>query len=111
VKRELVLGELRDRRRAALPVVAAVGGMIVAALVYTALNRSGIGGDGWGIPMATDIAFAIGVLALVAPKIPAAVRLFLLTLAIATTSAPSSSSPSSTPRPSTCHGCSPRSAS
>lgn len=82
VKRELLLGELRDRRRAALPVVAAVGGMVVPALVYLAFNRSGPEAGGWGIPMATDIAFAIGVLALVAPGIPSAVRLFLLTLAI-----------------------------
>jgi len=82
VKRELLLGELRDRRRAALPVVAAVGGMAVPALIYFALNPSGPQADGWGIPMATDIAFAVGVLALVAPSIPSTVRLFLLTLAI-----------------------------
>jgi NhaA family Na+:H+ antiporter len=82
VKRELVQGELRDRRRAALPVVAAIGGMIVPALFYLALNAGGEGARGWGIPMATDIAFAVGVLALVAPAIPPAVRLFLLTLAI-----------------------------
>jgi NhaA family Na+:H+ antiporter len=82
VKRELLLGELRDRRRAALPVVAAIGGMAVPALIYFALNPSGPEFPGWGIPMATDIAFAVGVLALVAPSIPSAVRLFLLTLAI-----------------------------
>ena len=82
VKRELIGGELRDRRRAALPVVAAVGGMVVPALLYLVLNPSGPESRGWGVPMATDIAFAIGVLALVAPRIPPAVRLFLLTLAI-----------------------------
>jgi NhaA family Na+:H+ antiporter len=82
VKRELLLGELRDRRRAALPVVAAVGGMVVPALIYFVFNPSGPEADGWGIPMATDIAFAVGVLALVAPSIPSTVRLFLLTLAI-----------------------------
>jgi Na+:H+ antiporter, NhaA family len=82
VKRELLLGELRDRRQAILPVVAAIGGMIVPALLYLALNPSGPEAEGWGTPMATDIAFALGVLALIAPSIPSAVRLFLLTLAI-----------------------------
>ena len=83
VKRELLLGELRDRRRAALPVVAALGGMVVPALLYLAMNPAGPEAEGWGIPMATDIAFSLGVLALVAPSIPSAARLFLLTLAIA----------------------------
>ena len=64
IKRELVEGELRDPRRAALPAIAAVGGMIVPALVYVAFNRGGAGADGWGIPMATDIAIAVGVLSL-----------------------------------------------
>ena len=82
VKRELTLGELRDRRQAALPVAAAVGGMVVPALLYVAVNAGGSGGPGWGIPMATDIAFALGVLALAAPRVPSGVRLFLLTLAI-----------------------------
>ncbi len=82
VKRELLHGELRDRRRAALPVVAAAGGMLVPAMLYAAINAGGAGSGGWGIPMATDIAFAVGVLALVAPGIPAAGRVFLLTLAI-----------------------------
>lgn len=82
VKRELLLGELRDRRKAALPVVAALGGMVVPALIYTALNAGGAGASGWGIPMATDIAFALGVLALIAPGLPGSLRLFLLTLAI-----------------------------
>ena len=82
VKREFLLGELRERRKAALPVVAALGGMVVPALIYTALNAGGAGASGWGIPMATDIAFALGVLALVAPGLPGSLRLFLLTLAI-----------------------------
>ena len=83
VKRELLQGELRDGRRAALPVAAAVGGMVVPALLYAVFNLGGDGADGWGIPMATDIAFALGVLAVVAPGVPATLRLFLLTLAIA----------------------------
>jgi Na+:H+ antiporter, NhaA family len=82
VKRELLQGELRDPRRAVLPVIAAVGGMIVPALLYVAFNAGGDGSAGWGIPMATDIAFALGVLAVVAPRIPPVLRVFLLTLAI-----------------------------
>ena len=82
VKREFLLGELRERRKAALPVIAAVGGMVVPALIYLALNTSSPASRGWGIPMATDIAFAIGVLALIARSAPPGVRLFLLTLAI-----------------------------
>ena len=83
VKRQLVDGELADRRKAALPIVAAVGGMIVPAVIYLALNVGGPGQRGWGIPIATDIAFALGVLALIAPGAPAALRIFLLTVAIA----------------------------
>jgi NhaA family Na+:H+ antiporter len=83
IKREATLGELRDPRAAALPVIAALGGMIVPALVYLAFTAGGIGADGWGIPMATDIAFAVGVLALLGPRIPSGVKIFLLTLAIA----------------------------
>lgn len=64
IKRELVAGELRDRRAALLPAVAAVGGMIVPALIYWLLNRSGAGAAGWAIPMATDIVFAAAVLTL-----------------------------------------------
>ncbi|MBI2170382.1 MAG: Na+/H+ antiporter NhaA, partial [Actinobacteria bacterium] len=83
VKRQLVDGELADRRKAALPIVAAVGGMIAPALIYLAFNGGGPGHRGWGIPIATDIAFALGVLALVAPGAPAALRVFLLSVAIA----------------------------
>ncbi|HJR27051.1 MAG TPA: Na+/H+ antiporter NhaA [Acidimicrobiales bacterium] len=82
IKRELVVGELRERRQAALPVLAAVGGMLVPALLFLAWNPSGDEARGWGVPMATDIAFALGVLAVVARSLPSAVRLFLLTLAI-----------------------------
>ena len=82
IKRELVDGELRDPRRAALPLIAALGGMVVPALLYLALNPGGPEARGWGIPMATDIAFAVGVLALVGRGLPAGVRVFLLSLAI-----------------------------
>jgi NhaA family Na+:H+ antiporter len=82
IKRELVTGELRDRRRAALPAVAALGGMAVPALIFVALNAGGARVDGWAIPMATDIAFAVGVLALLGPRVPPNLKLFLLTLAI-----------------------------
>jgi Na+:H+ antiporter, NhaA family len=82
VKREIVHGELADRRVAALPVCAAVGGMAVPALLYVAVAGGGEGGHGWGIPMATDIAFALGVLALLGSRVPASLKLLLLTLAI-----------------------------
>ena len=78
IKRELVDGDLRDRRTAALPVAAAVGGMVVPALIYLAVA----GGDGWAVPMATDIAFALAVLAVAGSRAPRELRLFLLTLAI-----------------------------
>lgn len=83
IKYELVSGELRDPRRALVPVAAALGGMVVPAAIYASLNLGGEGAAGWGIPMATDIAFALGVLALLGRRIPAAARVFLLTLAIA----------------------------
>ena len=82
IKRELVRGELRDPRAAALPAFAALGGMVVPALVYAAFNAGGPGADGWGIPMATDIAFAVGVLSLVGRRVPPALVVFLLSLAI-----------------------------
>ncbi len=83
IKTELVAGELRDPRKAAVPVVAALGGMVVPAGLFIAFNIGGDGFDGWGIPMATDIAFALGVLALLGPRIPSSLKVFLLTLAIA----------------------------
>jgi Na+:H+ antiporter, NhaA family len=82
IKRELVVGDLRDRRTASLPVAAALGGMLVPAAIYAALNAGGEGEAGWAIPMATDIAFALAVLALVGDRVPRTLKLFLLTLAI-----------------------------
>jgi Na+:H+ antiporter, NhaA family len=82
IKRELVEGELNDPRRAALPAVAAVGGMLVPALVYIAINVGGDGARGWGIPMATDIAMAVGVLSLLGSRVSSSLKLFLLALAI-----------------------------
>ncbi len=82
IKREIVDGELGDRKAATLPALAALGGMVVPALLYVALNTSGAGSDGWGIPMATDIAFAIGVLALLGSRVSSGMKVFLLTLAI-----------------------------
>ncbi|MEA2973883.1 MAG: Na+:H+ antiporter, NhaA family [Actinomycetota bacterium] len=82
IKRELVAGELRAWRTAALPAIGAVGGMVVPALVYLAVNAGGVGARGWGVPMATDIAFAVGVVALLGRRVPSSLKLFLLTLAI-----------------------------
>ncbi len=85
IKRELVLGELREPKAAALPVMAALGGMVLPALIYVAFTL-GEGGEalrGWGIPMATDIAFALGVVALLGSRIPSGAKLFLLAVAIA----------------------------
>jgi Na+:H+ antiporter, NhaA family len=82
IKRELVEGELRDRRTAALPVIAAVGGMAVPGLIFLAWNPTAPASDGWGITTATDLAFALAFLSLVAPQVPAGLKLFLLTLAI-----------------------------
>ncbi len=82
IKRELVNGQLRDPRFAALPAIAALGGMVVPAAIYFAFNAGGGGQDGWGIPMATDIAFAVGVLSLFGDRIPSQMKVFLLTLAI-----------------------------
>ncbi|MDA1096327.1 MAG: Na+/H+ antiporter NhaA, partial [Chloroflexi bacterium] len=82
VRRELYEGELSDRRRAALPVAAALGGMLVPAAIYLALNAGSPAGRGWGVPMATDIAFAVGVLALLGRRVPVALRVLLLALAI-----------------------------
>jgi NhaA family Na+:H+ antiporter len=82
IKRELVCGELRDRRAAALPALAAVGGMVVPVALFRLVAGGGEAGGGWGIPMATDIAFAVGVLAVLGRRVPAGLKLFVLTLAI-----------------------------
>ncbi|WP_223162842.1 Na+/H+ antiporter NhaA [Nocardioides antri] len=82
IKHELVAGDLRDPRTAALPIVAAIGGMVVPAGLYAVVAGGGDAATGWGIPMATDIAFAVGVLGILGRRIPSAARLFLLTLAI-----------------------------
>jgi NhaA family Na+:H+ antiporter len=82
IKRELLHGNLSEPRKAALPIVAAVGGMVVPAGIYALLNAGGPGASGWGIPMATDIAFALGVLGLLGRRLPSDLRVFLLALAI-----------------------------
>jgi NhaA family Na+:H+ antiporter len=83
IKRELLAGELAGARRATLPVAAALGGMLVPAGIYAAFNAGTRGAPGWGIPMATDIAFALGVIALVGRRLPLALKVFLAALAIA----------------------------
>ncbi|MBL7859268.1 MAG: Na+/H+ antiporter NhaA [Cyclobacteriaceae bacterium] len=83
LKREIIAGELSDLKKAALPIAAAIGGMLVPALIYLLFNRSGDTADGWGIPMATDIAFALGVLYLLGDKVPLSLKIFLTVLAIA----------------------------
>ncbi|HEX9848229.1 MAG TPA: Na+/H+ antiporter NhaA [Acidimicrobiia bacterium] len=84
IKRELVLGDLQDSKAAALPVMAALGGMVIPALIYIAFT-AGEGGEavqGWGIPMATDIAFAVGIVALLGSRVPSGAKLFLLAVAV-----------------------------
>ena len=82
VKREIALGELRSLRSAALPVIAALGGMIVPAGIFLALQSGQAGQRGWGIPMATDIAFVVGCMAVLGRRVPAALRIILLSIAI-----------------------------
>lgn len=82
IKRELLVGELASVRRAALPLAAALGGMVVPAFLYWAINPTGEAAAGWGIPMATDIAFALGILALLGPRVPLGLKIFLTALAI-----------------------------
>jgi len=82
LKREFLVGELSDFRKALMPAIAAVGGMVVPALCYLSLNPSGDGLAGWGIPMATDIAFAVGTIALLGNRVPRSLLIFLVALAI-----------------------------
>ena len=82
IKREVSVGELSNPRAAALPIIAAVGGVVVPASIYLAFNAGGIGARGWGVPMATDIAFALGCLALLGDRIPFALKIFLTAVAI-----------------------------
>ena len=82
IKREILAGKLSSMRKASLPMIAAIGGMVVPASIFFALNPSGPGQSGWGIPMATDIAFALGIMALLGPRVPVALKIFLTALAI-----------------------------
>jgi Na+:H+ antiporter, NhaA family len=83
IKREVVHGELRDPRAVGLPIIAALGGMVVPAVIFATINAGGPGSDGWAVPMATDIAFAVGVVTLAGSRVPLAAKIFLLTLAVA----------------------------
>ncbi len=83
IKREIVAGELSSVKKAALPVIAALGGMVVPAAIYLAFNHTGPAERGWGVPMATDIAFVVGVMAAFGPRVPFGLKIFLLSLAIA----------------------------
>ena len=100
VKREFLYGELKSRSAAMLPMAAALGGMLVPAAIYGLCNAGLPTAGGWGIPMATDIAFSLGVLSLAAPKAPRSLVVFLTALAIVDDLAVSSSSPSFMPVPS-----------
>jgi len=82
IKREILVGELRTLRKSTLPIMAALGGMVVPAGIFAAFNAGGEGSDGWGIPMATDIAFALGILALLGKRAPTSLKVFLTALAI-----------------------------
>src|SRR4029078_251313 len=82
IKREFLAGELSSARQAALPIACAIGGMVVPALIYLIFNLRGPGAHGWGIPMATDIAFALGALNLIAPQAPIGAKVLLTALAI-----------------------------
>jgi NhaA family Na+:H+ antiporter len=83
IKRELLVGELSSVQKASLPIAGALGGMIVPAILYTVFNSGGEGARGWGIPMATDIAFVVGIMALLGPRVPLTLKIFVLALAIA----------------------------
>ena len=82
IKREMTLGELSDVRAAITPVFAAVGGMVLPALIYFSVTAGSEVSEGWGIPMATDIAFALGALALISRRVPPELPAFLLAIAV-----------------------------
>lgn len=82
IKRELLEGELSDLKKSSLPILSAIGGMLVPALIYFAFNIGGVGANGWGIPMATDIAFAVAILSILGNRIPLSLKIFLTALAI-----------------------------
>ena len=82
IKRELLIGELSPWRRALLPIAAACGGAVVPALIFIGLTRGGPGSEGWGVPMATDIAFALGVMAVLGSRVPIGLKVFVTALAI-----------------------------
>jgi NhaA family Na+:H+ antiporter len=83
IKREVLVGELSSLRQAALPIMAAIGGMLLPALVFSALNAGEAGADGWGVPVPTDIAFTLGILALLGSRVPLTLKIFVTALAIA----------------------------
>ena len=83
IKREVVCGELSSFKKAILPVIAAFGGVVVPALIYTIVNHGSLAASGWGIPTATDIAFAVGILSILGDKVPISLKVFLTALAIA----------------------------
>lgn len=82
IKREILTGELSEFKKASLPVIAAIGGMVVPALIFIGMNHNKPGAEGWGIPMATDIAFSLGILRLLGKKVPISMKVFLTSLAI-----------------------------
>lgn len=82
IKREILAGELASFRKSSLPIIAAIGGMVVPAFIFFLFNREGLSSSGWGIPMATDIAFALGILTLLGDRVPLGLKVFLTALAI-----------------------------
>ena len=83
IKREVVCGELSSFKKAIMPVIAAFGGVVVPALIFTLVNHGTMAGSGWGIPTATDIAFAVGILSILGDRVPVSLKVFLTALAIA----------------------------